>query len=188
MLPRGTQTEIIVFSAQAHLIRLFTHTIPALVLLFYFISKRITARVKLLKFNLKDLAVFVVTLLSLIAIGFILSLLSRFLNQSSARIEMSNAFTAFLIMIFSCIGLGYLEESFFRVYFVNRMETAGISMTKSVLLSALFFSLCHIYAGTFSVINAFLAAILLSFVYVKSKSFHGIALAHSAYNIFVHLM
>jgi len=50
------------------------------------------------------------------------------------------------------------------------------------------FSLCHVYEGPWGILNAVLAGIILSLLFIRFRSLHGIAWAHGAYNIFVYTM
>jgi hypothetical protein len=45
-----------------------------------------------------------------------------------------------------------------------------------------------VYEGPWGVLNAVLAATLLSFLFLHFKSLHGIALAHGLYNAFVYAL
>jgi membrane protease YdiL (CAAX protease family) len=56
----------------------------------------------------------------------------------------------------------------------------------AILVSTALFSLCHIYEGPWGVINAALAGLLLSLIYVHYGAIHGLAWAHGLYNIFIY--
>jgi membrane protease YdiL (CAAX protease family) len=51
----------------------------------------------------------------------------------------------------------------------------------------LIFGLCHAYEGPWGFANALLAGAFLSLIYIKTASFHGVALSHGLYNILVYL-
>jgi membrane protease YdiL (CAAX protease family) len=89
-------------------------------------------------------------------------------------------------MALSCLSTGYLEESYFRYYLLGKLEDFGLSPLVSILMGVLLFSFCHLYEGPWGVLNAFLAGTLLSLIFVRFRSLHGIALAHGLYNIFVY--
>jgi membrane protease YdiL (CAAX protease family) len=87
---------------------------------------------------------------------------------------------------------GYLEEAYFRVYLPRRfLDTPQASSPRAIAAaftaSGIIFALCHAYEGPFGILNAGLAAAVLSLAYIKSSSFHGIALAHGFYNCLVFL-
>jgi membrane protease YdiL (CAAX protease family) len=91
-------------------------------------------------------------------------------------------------IIILCLLTGYWEEGFFRMYFLAVCRRAGINRYVSVLFSSIVFAFCHSYEGPPGMINAGLAGILLSIVYLKTESYHGTALAHSVYNILAYII
>jgi membrane protease YdiL (CAAX protease family) len=106
---------------------------------------------------------------------------------SSPRLEAPQELLAWLVMLVSCLGTGYLEESYFRLYLLLRLEAAGIGIGKSMFFSCILFAICHTYEGPWGILHAGLAGILLSWVLIRFHSFHGIAWAHGAYNGLVYL-
>jgi membrane protease YdiL (CAAX protease family) len=87
---------------------------------------------------------------------------------------------------------GFLEEAYFRVYLPRRLvefkqDSGSFSVVSSFVISGVIFALCHVYEGPFGVVNAALAAAILSLAYSKSGSFWGIAMAHGLYNCLVFL-
>jgi membrane protease YdiL (CAAX protease family) len=102
-------------------------------------------------------------------------------------------------MVVSCLGTGYLEESYFRYYLLSKLDDiideasykANASLPRvimTVCFSTFLFSVCHIYEGPWGIVNSSLAGALLSALFIRFKSLHGIAWAHGAYNIFVYVM
>jgi membrane protease YdiL (CAAX protease family) len=71
---------------------------------------------------------------------------------------------------------------------LNKLEEAGNSLGIRVLSSTLLFAVCHIYEGPFGLLNSILAALILSFVYTRYRSLHGVALAHGAYNFIAYVL
>jgi membrane protease YdiL (CAAX protease family) len=92
-------------------------------------------------------------------------------------------FVVWAITIVLCLFTGYWEEGFFRMYFLTVCDRAGIGKCASVLISSLAFAFCHYYEGMPGMVNAGVAGVVLSIIYLKTESYHGLALAHSAYNI-----
>ncbi|MDR1306005.1 MAG: CPBP family intramembrane metalloprotease [Treponema sp.] len=82
---------------------------------------------------------------------------------------------------------GYLEESYFRVYLPRRLLSAARGPVTAFAVPALIFGLCHAYEGPWGFANALLAGAFLSLIYIKTASFHGVALSHGLYNILVYL-
>jgi membrane protease YdiL (CAAX protease family) len=104
------------------------------------------------------------------------------------RIETPGALVPWLVLTAASFGAGYLEESYFRAYLAIRFAEAGLGPLKGTVISAVLFSLCHLYEGPWGVLNAFLAGIFLSLVFLRKKSLHGLAWAHGAYNIAVYML
>jgi membrane protease YdiL (CAAX protease family) len=90
-------------------------------------------------------------------------------------------------LIVLCMGTGYLEESYFRLYLLSRFTAGGLDPRRSVLFSAVFFTLCHGYEGPWGMLNAAAAGIILSLIFLRYRSLHGIAWAHGLYNTAVYL-
>jgi membrane protease YdiL (CAAX protease family) len=91
-----------------------------------------------------------------------------------------------LVTIGACVSTGYFEEGFFRLYLLTRFRETGISAARGICISTLLFALCHVYEGPGGVLNAALAGIVLSLVFTREGSLHGLAWAHGAYNILVY--
>jgi membrane protease YdiL (CAAX protease family) len=87
-----------------------------------------------------------------------------------------------------CLLIGYWEEGFFRMYFLSVCSRVKIQKYISVLFSTLVFAFCHNYEGIPGMINAGIAGVLLSVIYLKTESYHGIALAHTSYNILAYIL
>jgi membrane protease YdiL (CAAX protease family) len=102
--------------------------------------------------------------------------------------EAPGTLVSWLVLTASSLGTGYLEESYFRAYLHTRLREAGLGPLKSTALSAILFALCHFYEGPWGALNALLAGIFLSLLFLRYKSLHGLAWAHGAYNIFVYLL
>jgi membrane protease YdiL (CAAX protease family) len=181
--------EIVVFSPAGELARIILYSVPSLALIWYLLLKS-----KSLKDwgigppDRKDLFVGLLALPALMLIGFAIALISHYLSQAPliSGITAPATIPAWIILIFSCLSTGYLEESFFRFYLIARREEFGLSASRAILLSTLLFSLCHLYEGPWGFLNAVLSGIVLSFIFLRYRSFHAIALAHGLYNIFVY--
>jgi membrane protease YdiL (CAAX protease family) len=130
-----------------------------------------------------------IALPGLLGLGLIISLVSSAFSAGTSvlMVEAPKGVLAIIVMFFSCLSTGYLEEFYFRYYLSLRFKQAGLGNSFAVGLSVLLFSLCHIYEGLWGAMNAFLAGILLSLVYKKYRALHGIAWAHGLYNAFIYL-
>ncbi|MDR2535804.1 MAG: CPBP family intramembrane metalloprotease [Treponema sp.] len=189
--------SVLAFSTSRELIRLFTYTIPGLALIWYFLCKRQTEEADIPKPGFADLRAFMVCLPGLILAGFGVSSLA-FLGEhifggsiglpQSPLVKAPESLSAWLVLGASCLGTGYLEESYFRLYLLRRLKQAGLTQGKSIFFATLLFSWCHLYEGPWGVLNAVLAGLGLSLVLVKQRTFHGIAWSHGGYNAFVYAL
>jgi len=91
-----------------------------------------------------------------------------------------------LVMFGAALTTAYLEETYFRAYLLTRFSHAGISRLPRILVSVLLFSLCHLYEGSWGILNAVVAGFILAVLYERRPSVHGIAWAHAAYNALVY--
>jgi len=87
--------------------------------------------------------------------------------------------------VLSVLFYAYIEEAVFRVYLIKmlaacfRFTPAGASA-----FSVLFFALFHSWEGFWGIMNSFFAAAFLTFMYLRTKNIHIVALAHYFYNMF----
>jgi len=198
-LVNGIQAaRVIPFSVLRELGRLLTYTLPSLALLLYLIYRAkprgaATEPVSLLKAaapTRRDALPFVIGLPGLIIIGLFVSfLVSRFAPIAAPfRVEGPSSLYGWIVMILLCLGTGYLEELYFRYYLLSKLEKIVASPALRVAFSTLLFALCHAHDGLWGVLNAALAGVFLSALFLRYRSIHGIALAHAGYNVFVYAM
>jgi membrane protease YdiL (CAAX protease family) len=208
--------------------RIFGYNIPSLLLLWYLFhvkGKKIFPG----KIQSGDFQSLIIALPGLLGIGLGISVLSSIVSSPETTVtvvEAPGGPAAWILMILSCFSTGYLEETYFRHYLLNRfhrpksgtraaetgnpdyeavevfppdicLETRGLPAAlgslyakagpvPGILASTALFSLCHIYEGPWGVINAVLAGLLLSLIYVHYGALHGLAWAHGLYNIFIY--
>jgi len=192
-LPAG---EIIPFSALRELSRTLTYTVPSLALLWYLITDKkgfSSLNLNRIKPGKPEVYSLAAGLPGLIIISLFASLLDYFLSQplglsAPPKVEGPSTVPGFIVLVFSCLGTGYLEESYFRYYLLTKLETAVPAIPFRIAVSTLLFSLCHLYEGPWGVANALLAGVFLSILFIRYRSIHGIAWAHGAYNLFVYVM
>jgi uncharacterized protein len=186
--------ETIPFSVIRELGRTLTYTIPSLALLWYvFPDKKGFSYLKQEKLQKRDFLPFAIGLPGLILIGLGVSFLVSFfyLRHGLAlpvKAEAPVSALGWIVMVFSCLGTGYLEESYFRYYLLKKLEKYQPKITIRIVFSTILFSICHIYEGPWGIINAMLAGFFLSWLYYRFKSLHGVAWVHGAYNIFVYFI
>ncbi|GHV41046.1 hypothetical protein AGMMS49546_16140 [Spirochaetia bacterium] len=206
-LSHGPPPELVVFSLNGEIRRILIFNIPSLALIWYLLLRpgacrrdckfrafgpqSLSGRPKervLPPFRRQDLYAILCALPGLLLIGFCISLVSsRFFEAPAGMsLEAPPDSIGWIVMILSCLSTGYLEESYFRYYLLEKLEAFGLSPLMAIIMGVLLFSFCHIYEGPWGALNAFLAGVLLSLIFVRFRSLHGVALAHGLYNIFVY--
>ncbi len=94
------------------------------------------------------------------------------------------------VQVVTLVILAPVVETYFCQYLFFRYLSKYLSSTKIVLLSALVFSLFHLYNVGY-LFHAFLAGVILSFSYScreKPHPFISTALIHSVYNLIVFIV
>ena len=190
----GTGPETIPFSLLHELARTLTYTVPALALVWYIMSdKNGVSALKEEKPAAEDALLFAIGFPSLVILGLGISFLVPLFQGCQGltpppKVQTPVTIIGWIVLFFSCMGTGYLEESYFRFYLLTRLENVLPRPVFRVILSTILFSVCHVYEGPWGIVNAVLAGILLSALFIRFRSLHGIAWAHGAYNIFVYAM
>ena len=181
-------------TALGELGRIFAYMIPSLALIWFLLSDRNGfSALRKEKPNKRDLFSFIICLPALVIISLGITFLANLLSQNiepslpPALVSPENIY-GWLILFISCLGTGYLEESYFRFYLLTKMENQIPRKALRVIFSTLLFSLCHAYAGPWSVLNAALSGVFLSVIFLRFRSLHGIALAHALYNFVVYVV
>jgi membrane protease YdiL (CAAX protease family) len=184
--------QVIPFSSYRELSRTLGYTIPALALIWYLIleKKSLPYAEDHIKPNLRDIYPFLIGFPCLVLIGLGVSFLMSKVSPIPLppKVEGPVNVPGWIAMAFSCLGTGYLEESYFRYYLLTKLEETVSPRWIRVFVSVAFFALCHVYEGPWGILNALLAGTLLAVLYERYKSLHGIALAHGGYNAFVYCM
>jgi membrane protease YdiL (CAAX protease family) len=98
--------------------------------------------------------------------------------------EFSNLKLIPLVLI-SCLAAGYSEELFFRAYLIKSLRRAGSGLVPAVIVSTLLFAAGHIYAGYFAFAAIAVIGTFLSFIFIKTRSIHVVAIGHGLYNFSV---
>jgi hypothetical protein len=171
----------ITFPVTGTLIRIGAYYLPGLALIWYLLYRSPGNHAAIPRPSVRDLISFGLTFLCLVGINRMI--IALFPSAQSIVIELPHGPGSFVVAAALCVCTGYLEESYFRYYLLyNRTSRQLIGM---IVLSTLLFALCHRYEGSAGMINAGIAGLALSAVFVGTHSFHGIALAHGCYNIAV---
>ena len=93
-----------------------------------------------------------------------------------------SSFTMLPLILITCITTGYREEIFFRSYLICTTEQHGFPTVISVLISSGLFSLGHLYQGLLGFLGTFTIGIFLSFIFIRKRNLHMVALGHGLYN------
>jgi membrane protease YdiL (CAAX protease family) len=190
-IPYSPAGDLTIFSAERELIRILIYSIPSFTLIWYLLLQKKTLKQWGVGLpGKRDLLAVLCAFPGLLLIGLAISLVSPFFTgiPADAGLGSPGSIPGWIVMILSCVSTGYLEESFFRFYILRGLHEAGIRTGRLICVSALLFSLCHIYEGPWGVLNSVLAGTLLSVLFLHFKSLHGVALAHGFYNAFVYAL
>jgi membrane protease YdiL (CAAX protease family) len=182
--------ELIPFSMNQELNRIIGYNIPSLLLIWYLLIIQGKAKWRTLRPHFDDLVSLLLGFPGLLAIGFFLSVLSSTFTALPGLpppvVEAPRSVPQWIIMPISCVSTGYLEESYFRYYLLNRFRGENKTALFGVILSVILFSFSHFYEGFWGVLNALFAGVLLALIFRRYRRLHGIALAHGLYNAFIY--
>lgn len=192
--PYGEIADYVDFDALSELSRILLYDLPALLLILYLFLRgrpsaaRPFAAPPFAAPSKDDLLWAGLSLAALLGIAGGLSLLSAVLSDTEAlpAVSAPRGLASWLLMPLASLSTGYLEETYFRAYLLTRFEEAGLGRLRSIAVSSLLFALCHLYEGPWGVVNAAAAGLVLSHIFYKRRSVHGIAWAHGLYNALVY--
>jgi len=179
------------FSWTAEAGRILMYTLPSLALVWYLLLKTKSMREMGVKLpQKKDFIVASVAFSALTLIGLTISLVSTQFGWSAVlRQSISHqTVTVWIVLVISCVSSAYLEESFFRFYLLSKKEEMGLGPYRATLVSTLLFSICHLYEGPWGFLNAALSGVVLSYIFLRFRSLHGISIAHALYNILAYVL
>jgi membrane protease YdiL (CAAX protease family) len=185
-------TESPAFSMQDHLSRISAFNMPLLLILWHISSRGRGTGIEpdAISKSPSVRALFgFLSFAGLLVIAISLSILASCAGnaQTIPLPAVPETLFGFFVLFLSCLSTAYLEEGFFRFYFFRICSSLGVSAVLACAVSALAFASLHIWEGFWGAFNALFAAVFLSFVYLKTKSLHVIALAHTAYDIFAYI-
>ena len=161
--------------------------VPALILVLLLMEKKPAISPK------ADFLTMAAALPALILCGFLVSYCAeRAGHVPPETIAPPGGVQGWIAAILLSFSTGFLEEAYFRIYLPRQLielwqGRSRYTTAAAFAISGIIFALCHAYEGPWGIVNAVLAALVLSLAYIKSSSFLGIALAHGLFNIFVFL-
>lgn len=178
------------FSFSRELSLIFLYNVPSIALIWYLLMKNGGLKWSALRPGKGDVFSAAWAFPGLALSGFTIALVSPHFTgiPQAPQIIPPSGFLPWLLLSFSCISTGYLEEGFFRFYLLSKRQEMGMSDTKAAIISTLMFSLCHIYEGPWGFLNAAISGLLLAYIFLRYRSLHGIALAHGLYNILAYVL
>jgi membrane protease YdiL (CAAX protease family) len=181
---------ILKFSIKSHLPDIIRSTLPLLMLVRVLALRENFPKRRSERANpLSAAAGIILSGAGLFTIALFFSALASLAGEGTAPLaERPENYAEFAVMLISCLGTAYLEEGFFRFYFLEKLNALGRSAGFSVAVSAFGFAVLHLWEGRWGVLNAFTAAIFLSFIYLKTRKLHIPALAHFIYNTVVYML
>jgi len=86
------------------------------------------------------------------------------------------------LVLVTSLAAGYSEELFFRSYLLTRLPQIGVGIGGAVAGSVLLFGLGHLYEGVPGFVGTAIIGLVLSYVFLRRRSLHPIAIAHGLYN------
>ncbi|MDR2901346.1 MAG: CPBP family intramembrane metalloprotease [Treponema sp.] len=181
--------QVLAFSQNQEVFRIITYNVPILCLIWYFLLKEpIRSALGPLKPRKKDFFQAIKVMIGLLIIGASVSVIINLMIQNDVLGLHIPGIIPWVIILISCIITGYTEESYFRVYLINHLSLSGIPLNKALVSSCMLFALCHVYQGPIGLLSSGLAGFFLSYVYIKRRSIHGIALGHGLYNLLSYVL
>ena len=190
------------FSVTTELAKISIYYIPSIALIWYLICRAKEREIAMAgeavdlkssffmieQFKFKpgknDLISALIALPCLLLTGFFITWISVISGNTTQVILYSPSTAAqWVILCLSLIFSAYLEESYFRFYLLSGRKELGLNNPGILILSVSLFSICHLYGGFWSFLNAAISGTVLCLIFLKYKSLHGIAIAHGLYNI-----
>ena len=178
--------EAVLFSANAELVRIFMYNIPSLALVWYLMLK--TKSLKEWGVGLpgkRDALPGLIGFALIVAVGFAVFFAARGLGglPEGPRVSTPTSIAPWAALIVSVFVGAYLEESFFRFYLLSKREEMGLGPHRAVFVSTLLFAVCHLHAGLWGFVNAAVSGTALAYVFLRTRSLHGVSVAHGMYNV-----
>ncbi|GMO47024.1 MAG: hypothetical protein Ta2B_28910 [Termitinemataceae bacterium] len=183
------------FSVQSELITIFSYRIPLFILICFLLKVQTKSIYPILPLR-KPSRISLIALGSAFIFLFVFAQLVMFIFTDIFFIaqpqyqKIPNSVVSHIIIVISSLSTAYLEESYFRFYLVKNICEAikipagrHLKITFAITISSAMFAFCHIWEGAPGITNAFFAGIILNMVFIRSKSFHAIALAHCVFDV-----
>jgi len=186
----GSGSEAANFSVTAELVNIFAYLMPALVLIWYLITKTPKIEIWAVRPGKKDLLSCIITFPCLLITGLVVTIIGSYISGPSESITLNlpSSVIEWILLFITCFLSAYLEESYFRFYLLSKREEFNLNAVSALALSVVLFSICHIYEGPWGFLNAVISGTILGFMFLRYNSLHGIAIAHTLYNISIYII
>ncbi|MCL2179801.1 MAG: CPBP family intramembrane metalloprotease [Treponema sp.] len=171
------------FSGTAFIVRTVFYCVPSIALIWYLMSRTWKIEYWIIKPGRKDIYGGLIALACLMITGSVVGILSSLADSAGMTFQTPSNAAGWIAVIIFLIFSAYLEEIYFRFYLLTKKEEMNLSPTAAIALSTVMFSVCHIYEGPWGTLNAAICGMFLGFIFLRYGSLHGIAIAHSLYNI-----
>lgn len=178
------------FSVYRELYRIVLYSIPSIALIWYLVLRGKKPKSAPIKPCKNDLVSGLIALGCLLLTGFTIALMPSYFGGYPASPPSGSpvAVLEWVVLCTSCFLAAYLEESYFRFYLLSKSKEMKMGQIQALIFSTALFSLCHIYEGPWGFLNSVISGAILSFLYLRYQTLHGIAIAHGLYNIAVYVI
>lgn len=89
------------------------------------------------------------------------------------------------LVVVATLAAAYREEVFFRAYALTRLETLGVKPIPAAAVASVAFGLGHVYQGVAGFVVAFAIGLVMSGIFLRTRSLHAIGIGHGLYNFVV---
>ncbi|MFW5743612.1 MAG: CPBP family intramembrane glutamic endopeptidase [Spirochaetota bacterium] len=193
MIAQGGSVDPQAFESLAYHIQLLATSIPQILLVVAFSELRRTGSARRFGWTApatSDILPGGVALLGVWAVVAVASLAIGVIGGADGTIEPTVDWSferteLIPIALVSTLAIGYREEIFYRAYIADRAPEAGVDQRIARAAGALLFAAGHLYQGVAGFIVALAIGFVLAEVYLRTRSLHGIAIAHGLYNFMV---
>lgn len=192
ILSQAAPTDPAAFESIAYHVHIAASGIPQIALVFFvarFRDETLPTRIGLRGINGSDLGIAIITLVGILVVSVVASQIAALVgtpsDASGSRYWSFSEPALVPLVLVSSLVIAYREEVFYRAYWLTRLGESGVAQTRAVVGSALLFAVGHLYQGAAATAFAAIMGIGLSFVWLRTRSLHGIGVAHGLYNAIV---
>ena len=187
-LYQNPQTAAAVFTQPSLLVQNIIVGLPQAALLLYIILTRgneTRESAGIVGFRLTDLTKILAGTVGLVIITLPGALLRFGMAEGISGTVTPDTARAGVLLLFVpvCLVTGYREELFFRSYLLTELDPFGKIVAAAA--GSLLFAAGHIYQGAGAFTVTALMGVFLSWLFLRTRSIHVVALSHAAYNFLI---